>query len=443
MRNRGANGVSAGKAKTREIRGQAASQYTRIGHALPLAKGVGTALAALALVVPLAAQQHAAPATPRASAGQSFPEQTAQDYNARIQQLLQTGGVSSFNSPLGNYQIGPEDLLQISVMEAPDLGRTVRVAEDGEISLPLLGAVRAAGLTSRQLETVLEYLLSRKYMKDPHVSVFVAEMRSHPVSVFGAVEKPGVFEIRGPKTLVEVLSLAQGLAPDAGDTVIVMHHAGDPGFGASAASPSSVSEARPGKTEGLNVSPQPEPVPTKSGAPLLLSSTAEPTAVTYGPKDGSAAGELDGSASVRIRLKDLLNSGDPRYNALVYPGDVVKVTRAGIVYVVGQVNKPGGFLLQTNENLSVLQALALAEGLSPTAAGKKARIIEPGAIPGSRKQVAVNLEKILNGKSPDITLRSQDILFVPSSRGKSILHGFTQSMGGIVMAASSAAIYRY
>ena len=374
-------------------------------------------LAAFLLPLPLAAQQRQAPASSPGSAARSFRGQTTQDYNARIQQLIGQSGVSSFNSSLGDYRIGPEDLLEISVMEAPDLDRTVRVSEDGKISLPLLGAVRAAGLTSRQLQDVLEYLLGRSYMKDPHVSVFVKEMRSHPVSVFGAVEKPGVFQIRQAKTLIEVLSMAQGLATDAGDTVIVMHHPGDPGVGGPAASLNPVS-ARSTDPQSASASPQSSAVAT----------------ATNDPADGM---------SVKISLKKLLNSGDPRYNVLVYPGDVVKVTRAGIVYVVGDVRRPGGFLLKTNENISVLQALALAKGLSPTAAAKKARIIEPGASIGTRKMVAVNLENILKGKSPDLMLDSQAILFVPDSKSKALLHGFVQSMGGIAATVSGAAVYRY
>src|SRR5207248_9247848 len=124
------------------------------------------------------------------------------------------------------YRIGPEDVLNINVFEAQELNREVRVSAGGEISLPLLGSVRAAGLTPRELEFVLQELLHRTYMKDPHVSVFVREMQSHPVSVLGAVRRPGVFKIRGSKTLLEVLSLAEGLADDAGETVIIMRGAG-------------------------------------------------------------------------------------------------------------------------------------------------------------------------------------------------------------------------
>src|SRR5207244_13013352 len=95
-----------------------------------------------------------------------------------------------------------------------------------DIRTPLLESLYAAGLTPRVLELVLEELLRRTFMKDPHVSVFVREMQSHPVSVLGAVRKPGVFQVRGSKTLLEILSLAEGLADDAGETVIIMRSAG-------------------------------------------------------------------------------------------------------------------------------------------------------------------------------------------------------------------------
>lgn len=372
-------------------------------------------LATLGLSAPVAARQSAAAKPSPSSPAQSSRDVTTQDYNRRIEQLLRSNGGLAGNS-VGNYQIGPEDLLQISVLEAPDLSRTLRVSEDGEISLPLLGTVRAAGLTSRELQTVLETLLRRTYMKNPHVSVFVQEMRSHPVSVFGAVEKPGVFQIRGPKTLIEVLSMAQGLAADAGDSVIVMRHAGDPVSAAASMSPESGS--------------------TPTAAAHLKATSAKTD--SPGPLDEVASGP----GSIKISLKQLLDSGDSRYNVLVYPGDVVKVTRAGIVYVVGDVRKPGGFLLKTNENISVLQALALAEGLAPTAQGKQARIIisEPN---GTRKEVAINLNKVLEGKAPDPVLHSRDILFVPNSTRKAAVHAFYRTAEGIAAAVSGAAVYRW
>jgi len=140
-------------------------------------------LVALGLPAPLAAQT----ATNRESSSSdspSFRGNTSQDYNDRLVQLARETKAPELSSSPGDYQIGPEDLLEISVLEAPDLNRTVRVSDDGAISLALLGSIQAAGLSTRQLQAVLEDRLRQTYMKDPQVSVFVREMRSHPVSVF-------------------------------------------------------------------------------------------------------------------------------------------------------------------------------------------------------------------------------------------------------------------
>ena len=368
--------------------------------------------------MPLGAQQGATSSSgPSAVDAASFRGEPSQEYNQRTAQLLRNADGPAATSLLGDYQIGPEDLLEISVLEAPDLSRTVRVSDDGAISLPLLGSIQVAGLSTRETEAVLENLLRRTYMKDPQVSVFVQEMRSHPVSVFGAVEKPGVYQIRDAKTLIEVLSMAQGLADDAGDSVIVVRHGGDSGDPAGAALLSSQS------TVAAN---------SPSGA---ASSATDRT--------GQATDRASGTESITINLKDLLDSSNPSSNVLVYPGDAVKVTRAGIVYVVGEVHKPGGFVLKTNENISVLQAIALAEGVTSTSSRKQARIILAGQNNGSREEVPINLDKILAGKAPDPLLKPNDILFVPTSAGKTALHGFAQSTATVVATVGSAAVYRW
>lgn len=372
-------------------------------------------LVALGLPAPLAAQtvpNHES----SSSFSPSFRGDTTQDYNDRLAQLARETKAPELNSSPGDYQIGPEDLLEISVLEAPDLNRTVRVSDDGAISLALLGSVQAAGLSARQLQAALEDRLRQTYMKDPQVSVFVQDVRSHPVSVFGAVEKPGVYQIRYAKALVEVLSMAQGLANDAGDTVIVVRHAADPGDLSVTALLNSRSRAV-----------RDTPLEAAVAMPSAASRTAEDTPRIEG---------------ITINLKDLLDSSDSRSNVLVYPGDMVKVARAGIVYVVGQVHKPGGFLLKTNENISVLQAIALAEGMTSNAKGKDARIFLAGTN-GSPKEVPINLDKILAGKAPSPLLKPDDVLFVPNSGGKEALHVLEQSTAGMVGAVGGAAIYRW
>ena len=311
----------------------------------------------------------------------SSPPETTAGWNQRLAELRRVDLAESARG--SDYRIGPHDLLEITVFEAPELNRAVRVSAGGGISLPLLGLVPAAGLTPQELEVALQERLRERYMNDPHVGVFVREMESHPVSVFGAVAKPGVYQIRGTRTLVEVLSLAQGLAEDAGDTVVVMRN------------------------------------PQAARVAAGQEAEAEPE-------------------SLSVNLKDLLESGEARFNVAVYPGDIVKVTRAGIVYVVGDVRKPGGFVLRSNENISVLQALALAEWLNRTAAKNHARIIRTDA-EGERSEIALNLDKVLAGKADDPVLQPNDIVFIPNSAARS---AFFRGLEAAVGIASGVIIYR-
>jgi len=330
--------------------------------------------------------------------------QTSREWNQRLEKLLEA------NSPVPppgsqDYRIGFDDVLDISVFEAQELNREVRVSSAGEISLPLLESVHAAGLTPRELELVLEELLRRTYMKDPHVSVFVREMQSHPVSVLGAVGKPGVFQVRGSKTLLEILSLAEGLADDAGETAIIMRGAGLQNNASSDAQ--IVSHAR-GDARGENAT------------------AADPA------KDGGPSENI-----VQVNLKELLDSSHFQQNPIVNPGDIVKVLRAGIVYVVGEVQKPGGFVMKSNEKMSVLQAIALSGGLTRTASKAGACIIRTDEQSGKREQTPIDLSKILSGKSPDPMLEARDVVFVPNSAAKTTFSRgveiATQTLAGLLI----------
>ncbi len=340
-----------------------------------------------------------APALAAAQTPQPLPSpelQTTEDWNRRLQQLVHYTEGQQPPTPLllQEYRIGPEDLLEISVFEAQEMNRQLRVSASGEISLPLVGSVKAAGLTAQELEVVLQELLRRTIMKDPHVGVYVREMQSHTISVFGAVRKPGVFQIRGARTLLEVLSMAEGLADEAGDSVLVMRGGSIPGASPRAADSDPPAASSEAPTSGSATPPEPD-----------------------GPSPDAVAGQ-----SLTINLKSLLESGDPASNVPVYPGDIVKVARAGIVYVVGEVKKAGGFVLRQNENISVLQALALAEGLNRTAAQRNARIIRTDEKTGERSEIPIDLSRVLAGKAPDPLLQPRDIVFVPNSAARSALY---------------------
>lgn len=324
------------------------------------------------------------------SAAQPTLEST-EDLNRRLRELSASADPAATVNPR-EYTIGPDDVLDINVFEAQELNRQVRVSASGEISLPLLGALSAAGLTPRELEKALEELLQQKYMKDPHVGVFVREMQSHSVSVVGAVRKPGTFQISRAKTLLEVLSLSEGLSEDAGEEVTILRGA------ALSISPGSLSE----KSNEVSTS-----------SPATQSHEPEPP-----PASTDKVGVLSQNV-VRINLKELLDSTDPTHNPPVYPGDIVKVSKAGIVYVTGAVQRPGGFAMKTNEKISVLQVLALSEGLTKTASKGGARIIRTNEQNGARTETRIDLGKILSGKSPDPMLNARDIVFVPDSAAKS------------------------
>jgi polysaccharide export outer membrane protein len=304
----------------------------------------------------------------------STPAQQAKTYGPRADEFL----------------IGPGDLLEISVFEAPEMNRTLRVSASGEISLELLDPVKASGLTPLELELVLQEQLRRKYMKDPHVEVLIRELQSHPVSVLGAVKQPGVFQIQGTKNVIEMLSLAQGLTDDAGDTVLIVRGGG------------------------------------RSGS------------ISNEPQELKRGEDVEKEEIEQINLKDLLDSRNPSLNVAVRGGDIVKVPRAGIVYVVGEVKKPGGFVLKNNEDISVLQALALAEGLTRTSAKGAMRIIRTDPGTEKRIEIPVDLGKILNSKAPDLMLQPKDIVFVPNSTGKTVLY---RGADAALVTATGAAIY--
>jgi polysaccharide export outer membrane protein len=276
------------------------------------------------------------------------------------------------------YRIGPDDVLSIAVLQAPELNTSVRVSQQGDVSLPLLGTVRATGMTTQELESRIETRLREKYVRDPDVTVMATEIRSQGVSVVGAVRRPGVVQIRGTTSLLEALSLAGGLADDAGDTVIILRK--------SHASATAIQEAK------SNVLPQ-QSVPDLSGA------------------------EHQTSVALELKLKSVMESSDPAVNVLVQPGDVVNVHAASVLYVIGAVNTPGSFAMRGNVRLTVLRALALGEGLTPTAARTDAVVLRTNG-GGQRSEVPVDLEAVLKGNTPDIVLESQDVLFVPSSGSK-------------------------
>jgi polysaccharide export outer membrane protein len=325
-----------------------------------------TALLLLLAVAPGFAQQTKTPAVPAAP---SKPiSVVASETNDRIAQLAQASDVKQ-----GDYVIGSGDLLGVEVFDVPELSRDVRVNETGYISLPLMPAkVRAGGLTPYQLQDKLaELLQTNGLVSTPEVTISVKEQHSQPITVIGAVKNPMVIQASRRTTLLQALSQAGGIADDAGSSVIVTRPAGE-------------------------------------------------VSTSTDPADASAP---SASQTFTIGLGDILDSGESRFNIPLIGGDVVSVPRAGIIYVVGAVTRPGGFLLQNDlERMTMLKMLSLAGGTTNTAKKKNAVILRKNPDTGQRDQVPVDLGKIMDMKSQDVQLQANDILFVPDSAGLRALH---------------------
>jgi polysaccharide biosynthesis/export protein len=157
--------------------------------------------------------------TPEATAGLGVPPTDGPPPSrARVAKVVAPAGLTQEVRALerastpgsDGYRIGPQDVLEISVYRAPDLAKTVQVAESGTVNLPLVGEVQAGGVTAQELERTLKTKLGAKYLENPQVTVFVREYNSQRVTVEGAVEKPGVYPYRGRVSLLELIATAGG-----------------------------------------------------------------------------------------------------------------------------------------------------------------------------------------------------------------------------------------
>jgi polysaccharide export outer membrane protein len=264
-----------------------------------------------------------------------------------------------------SYALGPEDMITVRVFAADDIpDKPVQIDNDGTVTLPMIGQVHAAGLTIGQFQASL-VTAYKKYFKDPQVTVQVNEFHSQPVSVAGNVNTPGVVQLRGNRNLMEVISQAGGLRPDAGDTVLI--------------------------TRTLN-----------EGAIPVAGAFTDPT----------------GKYSVaHIDIRAVMSGKDPEGNIMIKPHDVITVPRARMIYVLGNVMKPGGFVLTDNESMSISKAIALAGGWDKTASLAGARVLRASG-GAEREQIPANVKKIMQNKAPDLEMRPDDILYIPNSTGK-------------------------
>jgi polysaccharide export outer membrane protein len=349
--------------------------------------------------------------------------ETPQQVNDRIRSLS-----ANLRMTPHDYVIGSGDVLDIEVFDVKELSREVRVSQTGTIGIPLVPVrLHVAGLTEVQGEQkIAEVLEAHGLVSHPEVSLSVKERKSKPITVVGAVPHPMVYQAGRPVTLLEVLAEAGGVANDAGDTVIVARPAQDTGTDPS--EPPVIGQEDPLPAAALKESLRPNPA-TESASVPGSSASPTPSQKTVFPSPGEASSKTTANApmsndpprlnnTITINLNELMESGDATNNIILQAGDIVTVPHAGIVYVLGAVSRPGGFVLANDRaQMTTLKVLALAGGLNRTAKKDRAVIIRKDA-QGQQHEVAIDLAKVMERQSEDVQLQPSDILFVPDSAAK-------------------------
>jgi len=262
-------------------------------------------------------------------------------------------------------KIGPGDLIEVSVYDEPDLKQTVRINDLGDGSVSFAGRLHLAGLTTDQAEALIARKLKEgNYLIAPQVAIIIREYSTQGVSVLGEVKTPGIYNVAGGQSLLDVLAAAGGT------TVL-------------------------------------------AGASITIQRAGDASTITI----------------------DLLQDAHHSLssNVPLYPGDKVLVPRAGLVYVLGDVGRPGGFLMQNDGQLSLLQAVAMAGGTTRTSSPNSSRLLRKG--PSGYVDVPIELNKMLKGKHSDVQLQAQDIVYIPSSNMKT---AFSRASPLMLAAASSA-----
>ena len=296
---------------------------------------------------------------------------------AQQQQSNRAATIPEQGANLPAQAVGPNDLIAVSVYDAPELSRTIRIGTDGMIRLPMLKRqIKAEGLFPADLETAIaQALRDEQILVDPFVTVTIAEYHSRPISVSGAVKMPLVFQAEGPISLLEAIARAQGLSENAGPEVLVSRTQLGP-----------------------------------DGATVMLTR--------------------------RITVRNLINDADPAVNIKLTGGEEIRVPEVSKIYVVGNIKKPGAYPVQNGSDTTVLQMLALSEGLEQFAS-KNAFIYRREAN-GSKNEIPVELDKILQRKSPDVPLVANDIFYIPDNRGK---RAGMRALEALIAAATGAGAY--
>ena len=306
----------------------------------------------LALLAPVFGQT--SPSQQPPEAGQSQPQQTRE---------------LPVESIRPNYVLGPNDQILISAPQVEELNqKPFRIDAEGNVNLPLVGKIRAGGMTQQELENEVIKRL-REYVREPQVIITIVQFRSEPVFFVGLFRLPGIYALEGRRTLLEMLTRVGGLQPNASRHIKVTRR------------------------------------------------------VEYGviPLPDAVVDSEKKISSIEISIGSLRENVNPAEDIVLQPFDVISVERAELVYIAGEVLKVGGIELQERDSISFLQALSQAGGFTPNAKRDKINVLRPVLNTNRRAVIELNATRITQGKDLDFPLLPNDVLYIPRSYKKTVL----------------------
>ena len=237
----------------------------------------------------------------------------------------------------GDYTIGPQDVLKVLVFDEPQLSGTFRVDGDGSFQYPLVGRIKAGGMTSRELEASLVKQLENGYVRRAQVAIQIEQYRSRSIFVMGEVRTPGKYPLTGQMTMIEALAAAGSVTAGAGGEVLILK---------AAAAGAADRPASPDSTTSSNVQ--------------------------------------------RISLTDL-QQGNLTLNVTLAEGDTVFVPKAQRFFVTGHVKSPGVFTFE--QDLTVLQALSLAGGITEKGSNRRLKVVR--IVGGKKVERGISLNEVI------------------------------------------------
>lgn len=354
----------------------------------------GTALCVF-LIVSAVAQPEKAPLSSRE---ESLPKSSGRGSSA-----TNTGNVLAAIDE--DYRIGPNDVLEIEIDDAPELSGVRRVNANGTFLMPYLGRLTAKGKTTEDLEEIIAKGLDQRYIFNPKVSVVVKQYNSRSFFIQGAVRSPGVYQIEGRPTLLELLTVAGGLANDHSSTAFVIRKIKPSENTASENQEAAVADNEPTSQRPRYSLPTPPTTPvSENGKPNTM-----PQYTLY-----------------KTNLVGLLR-GNFGQNFSLEPGDIVNIPQTEMFFVAGEVQAPGSFALK--DGTSLRQAIALAQGTNFKAAANRTVIFRENQETGQRQEIQVDLSAVMSGKANDVSIQANDIVIVPNSKMKTIAAPMLSALG--------------